>query len=234
MAACADDNFEDNDAADAAARVQQDEYPGLQICDSDDDWYTIEVCSGGNLAIALRFTHADGDIDVTLRSLDDARLAGGVSSSDDERVAWVNNSDDAVTVRWRVYGFNGAENDYDMTVNIEGCGPAEGDVRLADGDVASSGRVEIFAGGRWGTVCDDFWALNAAEVVCRQLGYQGAIEAVQQFGGGADLPIVLDDVQCTGQEANLLECRHLAINENNCVSAENAGVVCIDRILPID
>ena len=50
-------------------------------------------------------------------------------------------------------------------------GCTHGDIRLADGDVPSEGRVEVCLNGVWGTVCDDSWGTVDAQVACNQLGY---------------------------------------------------------------
>ncbi|XP_042548619.1 HHIP-like protein 1 [Dipodomys spectabilis] len=108
--------------------------------------------------------------------------------------------------------------------------PSHGAVRLVRpaGLSAGRGRVEVFAGGRWGTVCDDAWDTKAAAVVCRQLGFAHAVRAAKraEFGEGRALPILLDDVRCTGHERSLLECAHAGVGTHNCGHQEDAGVVC--------
>nr|XP_032814095.1 deleted in malignant brain tumors 1 protein-like isoform X6 [Petromyzon marinus] len=100
-------------------------------------------------------------------------------------------------------------------------------IRLAGGGSSCQGRVEVFYGGTWGTVCDDIWNLQHAQVVCRQLGCGYAVAALSfaHFGPG-DGPIWLDDVQCSGFEPELSSCQHPSWGRHDCVHQEDASVIC--------
>ncbi|XP_041478680.1 uncharacterized protein LOC121426444 isoform X2 [Lytechinus variegatus] len=99
-------------------------------------------------------------------------------------------------------------------------------VRLVNGSTSEEGRVEVYINGRWGTVCDDSWDDTDATVVCQSLGLgPGTAYGYANFGQGSG-DILLDDVLCTGNETNLLECANLGIGVHNCEHDEDAGVVC--------
>uniref|UniRef100_G3TYX8 Soluble scavenger receptor cysteine-rich domain-containing protein SSC5D n=1 Tax=Loxodonta africana TaxID=9785 RepID=G3TYX8_LOXAF len=116
--------------------------------------------------------------------------------------------------------------------STSGSTPTNGAVRLVRpvslGPGRGRGRVEVFAGGRWGTVCDDGWDTTAAAIVCRQLGFAHVVRAAKraEFGEGRSLPILLDDVRCSGGEHSLLECAHAGVGMHNCEHQEDAGVEC--------
>ncbi|XP_042587302.1 galectin-3-binding protein A-like [Cyprinus carpio] len=102
----------------------------------------------------------------------------------------------------------------------------EGKVRLV-GDLPSSGRVEVYHDGQWGTVCDDGWDLAEAQVVCRQLGFPGAKSFMPggRYGEGSG-SIWLDDMNCKGSESSLSECSFKGWGITDCSHKEDAGVVC--------
>ena len=104
----------------------------------------------------------------------------------------------------------------------------EGAVRLVGGDTLLEGRVEVFLLGHWGTVCDYNWDFLDAIVVCRQLGYPGAVEAPRYaaFGAGSG-PSWYYRVYCTGTEGNLTECSKSISNTGSaCSHSRDAGAVC--------
>ena len=78
------------------------------------------------------------------------------------------------------------------------------------GATLSAGRVEVFYDGQWGTVCNDAWDINDANVVCRQLGFSQLASQARgsaYYGQGSG-SIWIDDVACSGNESHIYDCRH--------------------------
>ncbi|KAF7686757.1 neurotrypsin [Silurus meridionalis] len=105
--------------------------------------------------------------------------------------------------------------------------PTSVPVRLVGGENEREGRVEILVAGQWGTICDDGWTDEDAEVVCRQLGYSGEAKArVMAYFGEGNGPIHIDNVKCTGAERSLADCIKQPIGSHDCRHSEDAGVIC--------
>ncbi|XP_062991901.1 lysyl oxidase homolog 3 isoform X2 [Elgaria multicarinata webbii] len=100
-------------------------------------------------------------------------------------------------------------------------------VRLKGGAKPGEGRVEVLKGSEWGTVCDDRWNLVAASVVCRELGFGSAKEALTGARMGQGMgQIYMSEAQCLGSEKTLWSCPYKNITQEDCKHSEDAGVRC--------
>ncbi|HJL15222.1 MAG TPA: hypothetical protein RMH99_06175 [Sandaracinaceae bacterium LLY-WYZ-13_1] len=86
--------------------------------------------------------------------------------------------------------------------------PVSGQLRIAH-DPYAGGRVEVFFGASWGTVCllDSMRAPAIAQVVCEELerSWTGSLGGAS----GLDLPArppAVSGLRCTGDEARLADC----------------------------
>ena len=100
-------------------------------------------------------------------------------------------------------------------------------VRIVDGPTKFEGRVEVNYNGEWGTVCDDGWDLNDAQVVCTELRYGPPVAAQHSaFYGQGSGQIWLDDVNCGGTEGTIGNCSHRGWGIEDCSHSEDASVNC--------
>ena len=126
-----------------------------------------------------------------------------------------------------------------------------GELRLAGGNIANEGRVEVCIKNLWGTVCDDSWGSTDATVVCQQLGFStesensglsrfyttyilfwnlfvptGAVAFSHAHFGAGQGHIHLNNVDCSGIENDLFNCSYNSFVRCNTGHLEDAGVRC--------
>ena len=98
-------------------------------------------------------------------------------------------------------------------------------VRLVNGSSPYEGKVEVYYQGRWGTVCDDGWSIEEANVICRQLGYPAASRAWQSARVSPESGLSLN-ISCNGSEFNIDQCDHGEWDYSGCSHGLDGGVTC--------
>uniref|UniRef100_A0A8C1CS05 Si:ch211-161n3.5 n=1 Tax=Cyprinus carpio carpio TaxID=630221 RepID=A0A8C1CS05_CYPCA len=104
-------------------------------------------------------------------------------------------------------------------------------VRLVGGHSRCAGRVEVLHRGQWGTVCDDFWDMTEAAVVCRELDCGEPVDALSaaHFGSGSG-PVWINYVMCAGSESTLKNCASGGWGKYGCDHSKDAGVILCDAV----
>ncbi|XP_009472625.1 PREDICTED: soluble scavenger receptor cysteine-rich domain-containing protein SSC5D [Nipponia nippon] len=100
--------------------------------------------------------------------------------------------------------------------------------RLQGGRSHCAGRLELLFAGTWGSICAEGWDLAAARVLCHQLGCgrPRLIPAPCGPKAAGASPVVLQQVQCTGQELALEHCVLQPGDPSSCPMDRVAAVEC--------
>ena len=90
----------------------------------------------------------------------------------------------------------------------------------------SRGRVEVLINTEWNTVCSQGFGIKEANVICNQLGLNGARRVrTGYYGEGSGEIVAISNRGCDGGEHNILDCD--LSPALNCSHADDVGIECI-------
>ena len=98
--------------------------------------------------------------------------------------------------------------------------------------VDGSGRLEIFHDGAWGPVCFSGFTAGAANVACKAMGFAGAQSdgasrcSADGKNSCGSLAPQISEVACAGEEADLLACPHVGVDDVFCAPEESVLLHC--------
>lgn len=207
---CRDDGLEPNDDRASARPLAFDglAYASdvLQACSRDRDWYRFDTPGAGtSIRLAVRFAHADGDVDVKLYAPDGRLAATGESGDDDEEIEYLagpGSPSPAGTWYVEVYARGLAENTYTLEIELLG-GVVPDDAEPDDAPVTAT-RLSLPAEQQSETIegrtihpGDEDWfvldmgARDGVQIRLERLGNQtgqGDELTFEVFGPGAPVP----------------------------------------------
>ncbi|XP_060552053.1 scavenger receptor cysteine-rich type 1 protein M130-like, partial [Ruditapes philippinarum] len=116
-------------------------------------------------------------------------------------------------------------------------------LRLVNGDVPYSGRVEVFYKNKWGTVCEKGFTLADAKVVCQTAGYNFSTDVtivIDKFDGEyTPYQVMIRNLACNGNESDISLCQSddWDTGYENCPysgSYQSVGVKCLTTVNLVD
>ena len=94
----------------------------------------------------------------------------------------------------------------------------------------SRGRVELLINGEWFTMCSQGFGFKEANVLCNQLGLNGARRVrTGYFGEGFGGIVALRNRGCDGGETDIINCDFQLVSASNssCHHGEDVGIECL-------
>merc|ERR1712190_508043 len=109
-----------------------------------------------------------------------------------------------------------------------------GATRLISSDgspaVDGKGRPEVYVKDAWVRICSSGISSGAGAVICKSMGFRGALTEVAKCTSKdscGEVPPDLSDLACSGQESNVLDCPHAAGSfDVFCAPSESILVSC--------
>ncbi|XP_052791481.1 deleted in malignant brain tumors 1 protein-like isoform X3 [Mya arenaria] len=98
------------------------------------------------------------------------------------------------------------------------------------------GRVEVSVDGTWGTVCNRYWDVNDAKVLCRYFGFMTGFPLYTgKFSGTPPDKVYESNLHCKGKEESLQMCPHEGWEQDkpdkNCKDhSKDAAVYCYTTV----
>ena len=74
--------------------------------------------------------------------------------------------------------------------------------------------MEVFYQGKWGKICHKKWDFEDVKVICRQLGFKRAVAEFVEDVKDEDVPFIMSNVTCNGNEPKLASCPRTDGNVN--------------------
>ncbi|MEL6428573.1 MAG: hypothetical protein AAFR54_05295 [Planctomycetota bacterium] len=179
------DIFEPNTGCADAVPLGDGVYTGLNVEESDNDYYAVTVADGATLAADLTFVDADGDVDLYIwdplvacdtnvagAGTASGALAVGFSASDDESVDYTNNTGAAQDLIIEVDMFTtGGCNEYTLTISGADSGPDPIGTPFCDtGNPNSTGSPGLMAAAGSTSVAANDVLLSVSSVPPGQFG----------------------------------------------------------------